>query len=80
MTATKVYKSDEQLYNKYCINVKAKTRYIIPLVLTEDGVDRINKISPEANQYIKNYLAIPKGGYWTYFDFDFKPYVKKLSK
>ena len=80
MTATKVYKSDEKLDNKYCINVKAKTRYVIPLVLTENGVYRINNISPVANQYINNYLALPKGGYWTYFDFDFKPYVKKLGK
>ena len=80
MTATKVYRSDEQLNNKYCVNVKAKTRYVVPLVLTENGVDRINNISSEANQYIENYLAIPRGGYWTYFDFDFKPYVKKLRK
>ncbi len=80
MMAEKVYKSDEQLDNKYCVNVKAKTRYIVPLVLTENGIFRINNISPEANQYIEDYLALPKGGYWTYFDFDFKPYVRKLSK
>ena len=75
--ASQVYKSDNKIKDKYCVNVRSKTRYIVPLVLTEDGVYRINEISKEAESYIKDYLNIPKGGYWTYFDFDFKPYVKK---
>lgn len=77
--ATNVYQSQQEINNKYCINVKAKTRYVIPLVLTEDGVVRINNLSIEANNYITNYLNTPKGGYWTYFDFEFKPY-KKVKK
>jgi len=75
--ASQVYKSDNKIKDKYCVNVRSKTRYIVPLVLTKDGVYRINEISKEAERYIKDYLNIPKGGYWTYFDFDFKPYVKK---
>lgn len=35
---------------------------------------RINKISEKANNQINEYLELPKGGYYTYFDFDFKPY------
>ena len=74
---TEVYKSNIEINEKYCINVKAKTRYIVPLVLTNEGVRRIDKISNEAKNYITKYLNMPKGGYWTYFDFDFKPYKKK---
>ena len=80
MAATKVYKSDKFLDNKYCVNVTAKTRYVVPLVLTENKVDRINNVSQEANQYISDYLKLPKGGYWTYFDFDFKPIENKVYK
>ena len=35
---------------------------------------RINNISGKANNQINEYLELPKGGYYTYFDFDFKPY------
>ena len=76
LEADKVYTSSEYIPDKYCINVKAKARYVIPLVLVDDKIERINKVSVKANEYIKEYLDIPKGGYWTYFDFDFKPYVK----
>jgi hypothetical protein len=65
------------------VNIKAKTRYVAPLVATEDGPLRINMISKTANHDINSYLNLPKGGYYTYFDFDFKPYeypVKKLVK
>ncbi len=80
LDTTDVHKSEEEINNKYCINSRAKTRYVVPLVLTEQGIKRINDISPESNQYIDQYLNIPNGGYWTFFDFDFKPYqkVKKM--
>ena len=81
--ADTVYKSDEYVNDKYCINVKTKKRYVVPLVLTENGVERINTISKTADNEINEYLSLPKGGYYTYFDFDFKPYdtpVKKLEK
>ncbi len=73
--ADKVYSSSEPVENKYCVNVKAKTRYVVPLVQTENGTVRIDKISEKAKQEIDNYLNVPKDG-WTYFNFDFKPYVK----
>ena len=65
---------------KYCINVKAKTRYVVPLVLTENGAIRINSISHSANNDINTYLYMPKGGYYTYFDFDFVPYESYKKK
>ena len=81
--ADTVHKSDDYVNGKYCVNVKAKTRYVVPLVLTENGIARINTISSNANNDINEYLRLSKGGYYTYFDFDFKPYetpIKKLVK
>ena len=80
--ANTVYQSNDYIDEKYCINVKTKTRYVNPLVLTESGIARINAISESANNDINNYLNLKKGGYYTYFDFDFKPYktaTKKLT-
>ena len=52
----KVYASDEFVYNKYCIEIKNKVRYIIPLVRNMDDNIRINKISSKTNDIITNYL------------------------
>ncbi len=79
-SASKVYKSDKPVEDKYCINVKSKTRYVNPLVLTENGISRINKVSQESNNAITKYLNMPKGGNYTYFDFDFTPYKKATNK
>ena len=69
--ADTVYQSSDFIDGKYCVNIKAKTRYIVPLVLTESGTIRINKVSKKANDEINAYLNIPKGGYYTYFNFGF---------
>ena len=71
---TKAYKSEKIINEKYCVNVKSKTRYVNPLVVCNETVKRIYDISISAKRDIDNYLKIPKGGYYTYFDFDFKPY------
>ena len=78
-SASKVYESDKPVEGKYCVNVKSKTRYVNPLVLTESGISRINKVSQKANDEINKYLNISKGGNHTYFDFNFVPYEKKLQ-
>jgi HD superfamily phosphohydrolase len=78
--ANMAYRSKELLNNKYCINVKAKTRYINPLVQTEKESIRIDKLSKQAKEEINNYLNLSKGGYYTYFDFDFKPYEKGMNR
>ena len=71
-SATKCYISDEQISDRYCINVTSKSRYLNPLVKTTDGVVRIYDISPQAKENIDNYLNLPKSGF-VYFDFDFIP-------
>ena len=80
--ADRVYYSCYPIENRYCVNVTSKTRYVNPLAITKDGVFRISNVSKEAKKDIEDYLRIPKGGYYTYFDFDFKPYdnVKVKTK
>ena len=73
------YTSPILIEDKYCVNVKTKTRYINPLVETELGTIRINKISEKAKQCIQNYLNIKNNNY-VYFDFDFKPYEQNKQK
>lgn len=81
LNASKVYKSNYLVDNKYCVNVISKKRYVNPLVLTEKGPFRINDISEQSLKQINEFLNLPNGGYYTYFDFDFKPYkTKKLTK
>jgi len=58
---------------KYCIRVKGKRRYIIPLTKTDNGIFRINKVSEKAKEDIDNYLNIKHSTY-TGFDFYFKLY------
>ena len=72
--ANTVHKSDASVDNTYCVNVTSKTRYVDPLVLTKDGIARISSVSEKAKKLINEYLELKKGGYYTYFDFDFKPY------
>ena len=69
----KVHRSKYYHSNKYCINVTTKTKYVNPLVLNKG---RIYDISKRAKKDIDKYLNMPKGGYYTYFDFDFKPYER----
>lgn len=71
--ATEVYGSDIPIHNKYCISVKAKRRYIIPLTLYNNDVYRINKVSKVAANNIEEYLNLKYNKY-TGFNFDFKPY------
>ena len=65
---------------KYATDVKVKTRYVNPLVMSANGSVRISEVSKSAKERIDKYLSIPKGGYYTYFDFDFVPYEKGFSK
>ena len=78
--ADKVYKSITIVDKKYCVNIKSKIRYIVPLVLTDTGAIRINQISNVAANQIIEYLNCPKGGYYTYFDFEFEPYEDVVAK
>ena len=71
---TKAYPSDTYKEDKYCVKITTKSRYIVPLVLVDGKPRRITEVSFGAKKIIDDYLNIPKGGYYTYFDFEFKPY------
>lgn len=74
--ATSILTFDKPVTNKYCISVKGKRRYIIPLVETKDGIYRINKISEKAQNDIDEYFNFKQSEY-TGFDFEFRPYEFK---
>jgi len=74
--AKQVYKSFSPILDKYCVNIKAKIRYVNPLVQTENGSIRIDKLSKKSKEQILNFLNSNQDTYYTYFDFDFKPYTK----
>ena len=77
--ALDVKTSDEEISNKYCINIKAKKRYINPLVKTEKGIERISDISDKARECINNCLNYTFDRY-VYMDFDFNNISKVLRK
>lgn len=71
--------SNEKIKNKYCVNVKAKKRYINPLVQTDSGPQRIADISDKARQCINKCLNYTFDRY-IYMDFDFDDNKKVLTK
>lgn len=71
--ATSVFGSSEPVEGKYCISVKGKKRYIIPLVKTENGVRRINDVYDSCKNAVENYQTLKRSKY-TGFDFQFIPY------
>ena len=71
--------SDKEIKDKYSINIKAKKRYIDPLVQTENGIQRISNISDKAKECINKCLNYTFDRY-VYMDFDFDDKNKVLSK
>lgn len=71
--ATSVYGSEVPVENKYCISVKGKKRYIVPLTQNNGGVYRINQIDKTASTEVENYKNLKRSKY-TGFDFEFNPY------
>ena len=69
--AKRVFLSPIVLDGKYCVNVKAKRRYINPLVETHEGNKRIYDISLPAKICIDSYLN-EKYDNFGCFEFDFK--------
>ena len=78
---TSVKTSDTKPEGKYSVNVKAKRRYIDPLVKTEDGPKRISEISETAKNNIQKSLDYSFDRY-VYMDFNFndKKVLKKAIK
>ena len=56
--------------NKYCVNINAKRRYIVPLVKDNNSFKRVNEVSIYAKEKIDNYLQFKTKKY-AYLDFDF---------
>ncbi len=77
--ATTVYGRETPVDDKYCISVKGKKRYIVPLVKTENGIYRIDKVSKQAREDIEEYLNYQTHTYIG-FDFEFKPYSFEINK
>ena len=73
--ATAIFASENPVDNKYCISVKGKKRYIVPLVLNNGQTYRINEIDKEAKNDVEEYLHLKRSKY-TGFNFKFKPYKK----
>lgn len=73
--ATCVYSSNTIKKDRYCVSVKTKTRYIIPLVQgdSEVGPSRIVDLSRHTARAIKKYLDA-KSSKYVGFDFEFTPY------
>lgn len=73
--------SDTKPEDKYSVNVKAKKRYIDPLVKTETGIKRISKISEKAKNNIEKCLNYTFDRH-LYMDFNFtdKKILKKTIK
>lgn len=73
--ATSTYGSSAIKKDRYCTNVKAKVRYVIPLVEgdSETGSSRVTELSKSVQTVIANYLDVKQSKY-VGFDFEFKPY------
>ena len=74
--------SDTEPDDKYFVNVKAKKRYINPLVKTKNGIERITDVSEKAKENIQKCLDYSFERY-IYMDFNFnnnKVLSKKINK
>ena len=68
--STKIAESDSPVFDKYCVSITAKRRYIVPLVEYANSYKRVNDISDFAKEKIDNYLKFKTKKY-AYLDFDF---------
>lgn len=73
--ATTVFSSGVSKKNCYCVSVKAKVRYIVPLTKKGDSAKRVTAIDKEAKQLIDEYLDSKQPKY-VGFDFEFQPYTE----
>ena len=68
--ATEVHETDTPIEDKYCIELKGKMRYIVPLVKEDNKYIRINELSDNAKQNIERCLNFKTKKY-AYLDFNF---------
>ena len=71
--AGEVYCSDVAISGKYCTSVKAKRRYINPLILNGSKLCRVREYSTDIDKSLGQFLDSDWTKY-TGFDFEFTPY------
>ena len=67
--STKILESDYPIFDKYCVSITAKRRYIVPLVKYANYYKRVNEISDFAKEKIDEYLNFKTKKY-AHLDFD----------
>ena len=67
----KTYESDFLIDDKYCVAIKVKKRYVDPLCISDNIVERISASSLDSKNKIEEFLNINSKRY-AYFDFNFK--------
>lgn len=77
--ATSVYGSDTPVNNRYCISVKGKKRYIVPLTQNNGNAYRISQIDETARNEVQDYINLKHSKY-TGFNFEFNPYSFKIQR
>ena len=78
--ATEIYAGDSPVNDRYCISVKGKKRYIVPLCKHNGEIKRITGFDNSCKQAVENYKNLKRSKY-TGFNFQFKPYeFQKLNK
>lgn len=77
--ATFVYGSDTPVNNRYCISVKGKKRYIVPLTQNNGNAYRISQIDETARNEVQDYINLKRSKY-TGFNFEFNPYSFKIQR
>ena len=77
--ATSVYGSDTPVNNRYCISVKGKKRYIVPLTQNNGNAYRISQIDETARNEAPDYINLKRSKY-TGFNFEFNPYSFKIQR
>lgn len=77
--ATSVYGSDTPVNNRYCISVKGKKRYIVPLTQNNGNAYRISQIDETARNEVQDYINLKRSKY-TGFNFEFNHYSFKIQR
>lgn len=73
--ATSVISGNTMKKSCYCVPAGYKVRYIVPLVKTDDGNERITNLDSTVDEAVQSYLDTKQPKY-VGFEFDFKPYTE----
>ena len=73
LNATTFYASEIENGKNYCVSVKAKKRYIVPLVKVNNKALRIDEVDEDSKEEVENYKNLRRSKYIG-FNFSFKSY------